>query len=90
MQQSFLLFLVLGLALLLTAVLFGLFGAAGAATGAAAGLAVAGGLSVVAAALVVRRSQADEATIRTLERRVFDLESELEARAGDGPPDEEP
>jgi len=90
MQQPFGLFVLLGLILLAVAVLVGLLAAPTVATGGlACGLALAGGLSIVSGALVIRGSQEDEATIRTLERRVFDLESELEARAGEHA-DEEP
>jgi hypothetical protein len=84
MNQSAFTYLVVGVVLLVAAGGVGLFGAADVGHGGlAGGLAIAGGLSLVASALVVQRSQIDEATIRTLERRVFDLESELEARAGE-------
>jgi ABC-type proline/glycine betaine transport system permease subunit len=89
MQRYYFLFLLLGLSLLLFAAFVGTLGSPTAASGGlAGGLGIAGGLSLVAAALVIRRSQEDEATIRTLERRVFDLEAELEARAGER--DDEP
>jgi hypothetical protein len=84
MNQSRFVYVLLGLALLIAAAAFGLFGTPDVKSGGVAcGLAIAGGLSLVASALVVRRGQADEATIRTMERRIFDLESELEARAGE-------
>jgi hypothetical protein len=92
MNQSYFLYVLLGLVSLLAATALGLFGPSDVkSAGAACGLAIAGGLSLVASALVLQRSQADEATMRTLERRIFDLESELEARAGDRHPhDDEP
>jgi hypothetical protein len=90
MQRSFVLLLLLALALFLAATFIGLLGAPTANVGGlACGLAISGGLSLVAGALVLRRSQEDEATIRTLERRTFDLESELEARTTERA-DEEP
>lgn len=82
MNQSSFSYTVLGVVLLGTASAFGLFGGPEVKHGVVScGFALAGGLCIVAGAIVRQRTQTDEATIRTLERRVFDLESELEARA---------
>jgi hypothetical protein len=92
MQKVFYLYLIIGLMLLGAATGMGLVAASSLPhVVMAAGLAVAGSLVMVGGAFVLQRSQQDEAALRTMERRIFDLESELEARAGDRAPlDDEP
>jgi uncharacterized membrane protein YccC len=80
MQRFFVLYFCLGIVLLALALAFGVFQPQMLL---AAGFAVAGGLVLLGGAFVIQRSQVDEALLRTMERRVFDLESELEARAGE-------